>query len=142
MWVDKTRTQSVGSPNKAELASLSASLGTRFNLPLARALRAKSVLFVEGDDVKTLRRLARTAGAHRLASESGVAVIPLRGFDNWAHVEPFTWMSDQLLEGSVEVFVVLDRDYRAEIECNQEKAGGNERALPRVAAEGTGELST
>jgi hypothetical protein len=117
VWVDKTRSQSVGSPNEADLASLSASLGTRFNLPLARALRAKRVLFVEGDDVKTLRRVARTIGASRVASESGIAVIPLKGFDNWSHVEPFTWMTEQLLEGTVEVFVVLDRDYRAESEC-------------------------
>jgi hypothetical protein len=117
VWVDKTRTQSVSAPNKAELASLSASLGTRFNLPMARALRAKCVLFVEGDDAKTLRQIARVIGAQRVASETGIAVMPLRGFDNWEHVEPFTWMSEQLLEGAVEVFVVLDRDYRADSEC-------------------------
>jgi predicted ATP-dependent endonuclease of OLD family len=120
-WVDKTRKASVTSPSEAELVSLSASLGTRFNIRLARALRAKVVLFVEGDDVKTLRHQARTVGALRVATETGIAVIPLRGFDNWAHVEPFSWMSEQLLEGAVEVFVVLDRDYRAESECRAVK---------------------
>ena len=120
-WVDKSRRSSVTSPNEAELASLSASLGTRFNIRLARALRAKSVLFVEGEDVKTLRHLARTVGALRVATETGVAVIPLKGFDNWAHVEPFSWMSEQLLEGAVEVFALLDPDYRAESECKAVK---------------------
>jgi hypothetical protein len=120
-WVDKSRTSSVTSPNEAELTSLSASLGTRFNIRLARALRAKAVLFVEGEDVKTLRHLARTIGALRVATETGIAVIPLKGFDNWAHVEPFTWMSEQLLEGAVEVFALLDRDYRAVAECKAVK---------------------
>src|SRR5581483_10426677 len=120
-WVDKTRKASVTSPDAADLSSLSASLGTRFNIRLARALRAKTVLFVEGEDAKTLRHLARTLGAVRVATESGIAVIPLKGFDNWAHVEPFSWMTDQLLEGAVEVFAVLDRDYRADSECKAVK---------------------
>ena len=122
VWVDKSRTQSIASPNKAELASLSAALGTRFNLPMARVLRAKAVLFVEGDDGRMLRHVARITGASRLASESGVALMELRGFENWEHVEPFTWMSDQLLDGAVEIFVVLDRDFRAEAECKAIRA--------------------
>ena len=120
-WVDKERRSSVSSPSESELASLSASLGTRFNIRLARALRAKCVLFVEGEDVKTLRHLARRVGALRIAAETGIAVIPLRGFDNWAHVEPFSWMSEQLLEGAVEVFALLDRDYRSDPECRAVK---------------------
>lgn len=116
-WVDKTRKRSVSAPGPAELTGLSKSLGSQFNIRLARALRAKCVLFVEGDDVKLLRHIARTVGASRVATETGVAVIPLRGFDNWEHVEPFSWMADSLLNRSVEIFVLLDRDYRSESQC-------------------------
>jgi hypothetical protein len=38
--------------------------------------------------------------------------IPLRGFSNWEHVEPFSWLIGDLLERAVPVYVVLDRDYR------------------------------
>ena len=49
-------------------------------------------------------------------------MIPLRGFDNWAHVEPFSWMSTGLLDDSVKVFVLLDRDYRHDEQCDDVRA--------------------
>ena len=116
-WVDKSRKASISSPTETELADLSISLGTQFNIRLARALHAKCVLFVEGKDAKTLRHIAKAAGARRTATETGIAVISLRGFDNWEHVQPFSWMSEDLLKGAVQVFVLLDRDYRSESEC-------------------------
>jgi predicted ATPase len=117
LWVDKGRRSSVASPEPAGSAGLSSALGSQFNIRLARALRARCVLFVEGDDAKILRELASTIHASRVATETGIAVIPLRGFDNWEHVEPFSWMSSGLLEGSVKVFVLLDRDYRSDEQC-------------------------
>jgi len=117
VWVDKDRTRSVVAPDPAALSGLAASLGSQFNLPLARALRAKCVLFVEGNDLKILRQVAATVGAGRIATETGVAVISLRGFDNWEHVEPFSWMIADLLESSVSVFVLVDRDFRSEPQC-------------------------
>lgn len=101
------------SPGEEFLGELSDSLGSQFNLRLARALRARVVLFVEGKDMQLLRRLAETVGADRLAAEDGVAVIQLEGFANWDRVPPFSWLINNLLEKSVPVFVVLDRDYRS-----------------------------
>ena len=117
IWVDRARKNSVSSPTETQLADLTISLGTQFNIRLARALRAKCVLFVEGKDAKIFRHLAKAVGARRIATETGIAVIPLRGFENWEHVEPFSWMSEDLLGGSVEVFALLDRDYRSDAEC-------------------------
>jgi hypothetical protein len=117
VWIDKMRRSSVSSPTDSELSDLTRSLGTQFNIRLARALRARCVLFVEGKDAKTLRQFARAIGAPHLASERGIAIIPLQGFDNWTHIEPFAWMNEALLEQSVEVFALLDRDYRPESEC-------------------------
>ena len=112
-WVDKTRRRAVRAPRQSILAELSASLGSQFNLRLARALRSKVVAFVEGEDLKILRDIAVTVGARNIASEVGITVIPLRGFTNWTHLEPFKWLIDDLLEGSVKVFTILDRDYRS-----------------------------
>lgn len=119
VWVDKTRRRSVSGPTPSTLAGLSDAMGSGFSIRLARALRAKCTLFVEGDDLRILRRIASTTGAARVATETGIAVIPLRGFDNWEHVEPFAWMTDGLLESSVQIFVLLDRDYRTGPQCSE-----------------------
>ena len=121
VWVDKTRRRSVAAPSDVTLTALSKSLGTSFNLGLARAFRAKCALFVEGDDGRVLRQLAATIGATRVATESGLAIVPLRGFDNWKHVEPFAWMIESLLGSTVQVLVLLDRDYRSQEDCNDVK---------------------
>ncbi len=113
IWVDKSRRKAVRAPSDDMMADLSRAIGSQFNLRLARALRSKAVLFVEGDDMKIIRMLARTMGAANVASETGMAQVPLRGFDNWERVEPFEWLVNSLLEKSVRVMVVLDRDYRS-----------------------------
>jgi energy-coupling factor transporter ATP-binding protein EcfA2 len=115
VWIDKSRARSVRGPKAATLAQLSAALGTQFNLRLAKALRARVVLFVEGDDMKIIRSIARTAGAANISTETAMAVIPLEGYDNWEHLEPFSWLWDGLLKKTVPVFVILDRDYRSAV---------------------------
>jgi hypothetical protein len=119
VWIDKTRKRSVSGPTPSALAGLSDAMGSGFSIPLARALRAKCALFVEGDDVRILRHIASTTGAARVATETGIVVIPLKGFDNWEHVEPFSWMTEALLDSSVQIFVLLDRDYRTEPQCRE-----------------------
>jgi hypothetical protein len=117
VWVDRVRRRSVSAPDAAALTALTASLGTQFNLRLARALRSKAVLFVEGDDMKLLRHLAETIGALRVARETDIAVVPLQGFSNWDRIEPFSWLSNELLDASVTIHAILDRDYRSEQAC-------------------------
>jgi AAA domain, putative AbiEii toxin, Type IV TA system len=119
VWIDKTRRRSVSGPRPSALEGISNALGSGFSIRLARALRAKCALFVEGDDLRILRHVASTTGAARVATETGIVVIPLRGFDNWGHVEPFSWISDALLESSVVIFVLLDRDYRTDPQCRE-----------------------
>jgi hypothetical protein len=71
-------------------------------------------LFVEGDDMKVLRNVARAVGAESVRNERGLAVIRLGGFSNWHQVEPFAWLSRELLGNAVKIYVLLDRDYRGE----------------------------
>ena len=63
-----------------------------------------------------IRELAKTIGADHLAGERNCAVIEIKGFSNWVQVEPFKWFVSDFLDGSVEVFVLLDRDYRPDAE--------------------------
>ena len=119
VWVDKSRRRAVRRPKAASLEDLSTQIGSSFNLRLATALRARTVVFVEGDDMSIIREVAKTIGADHLAGEHNCAVIKIRGFNNWVQVEPFQWFVSEFLEGSVDVFVLLDRDYRADADVSK-----------------------
>jgi energy-coupling factor transporter ATP-binding protein EcfA2 len=122
VWIDKGRRRSIRAPDDEVLVELVGAIGTQFNIRLARAIRATRVLFVEGDDMKLLRHLAETVGATNLSREIDMAVIPLQGYSNWDRIEPFAWLVRDLLRGSVEVFVALDRDYRSDGDARSVKA--------------------
>ena len=119
VWVDKSRPRAIRRPKPASLEDLSTQIGSNFNLRLATALRARTVVFVEGDDMSIIRELAKTMGADGLAGERNCAVIEIKGFSNWVQVEPFHWFVSDFLDGSVDVFVLLDRDYRAEADIRE-----------------------
>jgi hypothetical protein len=112
VWIERSRRAAVRAPNPAVLLELSRALGTNFSLPLGRALRARVVLFVEGLDMKMIRNLAATLGFEHVAHEEAVVVQRLIGFSNWEHVEPFAWLTETLLQGSVALVVFLDRGYQ------------------------------
>ncbi|GAA3258780.1 hypothetical protein GCM10020216_097340 [Nonomuraea helvata] len=112
IWIDRTKQNSKRVHDESLLSDINLKLGSGFNLGMARALRSRVALFVEGYDMRVLRNMARIARAKRLAGERGVTVIPLRGFTNWSHVEPFAWMTRDLLGEAIEIYVILDRDYR------------------------------
>ncbi|MFN0153434.1 MAG: ATP-dependent nuclease [Gaiella sp.] len=114
IWIDRHRKRAVTAPSPGLLEEFSHRIGTSFNLRLAKALRTKALVFVEGLDMKVLRALARTLGAERVAKEEGVVVIALGGYSNWDRVEPFQWLHDKFLRRSTAVFVILDRDYRTD----------------------------
>jgi hypothetical protein len=114
IWVSRERRRAVRAPSKRVASELTAAMGSQFNLRLARALRARAVVFIEGDDMRLLRNIAATVGASKVASEVGIVSIPIRGFSNWEHVGPFSWLLTDLLEQAVQTMVILDRDYRSE----------------------------
>jgi hypothetical protein len=114
IWIDRERRKAITSPDDATLHQLSSNMGTGFNLRLARVLRAKVVLFVEGDDMTVLRLLAKTLDLDHVVTGSGVATVSLGGASNRARLESFGWVADELLRGSVNGHVVLDRDFRSD----------------------------
>lgn len=112
MLMEKSRKQARRAKNESDLQLLSSALGTAFNLRLAKALKSSVALFVEGDDMTILRRLARTLNFPAIAKERGVTVIPLEGYSRWGHIAPFAWLTRELLPEAISIFVILDRDYR------------------------------
>lgn len=98
----------------ADLQLLSDMLGTAFNVRLARALRSRVALFVEGQDMSVLRRFATTLGLPSISRERNITIIQLDGYSRWGHVEPFKWLCEELLPDAISLFVILDRDYRPE----------------------------
>lgn len=119
LWVDKSRQRAIRRPDPSSLQDLSAQIGSAFNLRLAAALRARTVVFVEGDDVSILRHMANTLGANRLAEERDCTVIGMGGFTRWPSAEAFQWLLSRFLQDAVEVYVVLDRDYRTDAEVDE-----------------------
>jgi hypothetical protein len=93
---------------------LNDALGSGFNLRLAKALRSRVVLFVEGKDMKVLRNIARTIGAVKFADEIGLTIVPMEGYSNRGMSGSFGWLNSNFLDGAVEVFVIVDRDYRSQ----------------------------
>ena len=112
--VDRTRRRANRQQSDADYEMLSSTLGTAFNLRLAKALRSHVAVFVEGQDMTILRRFAQTLRLPLLAAELGVTIISLNGYANWGQVEPFKWLCDKLLPNAIDTFVILDRDYRSD----------------------------
>jgi energy-coupling factor transporter ATP-binding protein EcfA2 len=114
LWVDKSRTRAVRDPREQSLEKMNSALGSSFNLALARVLRAKGVLFVEGEDVKVLRSISKTLRMNSIIDETQLAVVPINGFSNWHRAENFGWLSQEFFDRAVAGFVILDRDYRTD----------------------------
>lgn len=119
IWISRNRKTALRSTSKDRLGGLSRALGTKVDMPLARALKTKVVVFVEGEDGKILKNLARVLGLPHIAKELGVTLIPLGGFSRWVDVQPFKWIIDQFLEDQVSTYVLLDRDYRSTKELDK-----------------------
>ncbi|MER7704808.1 ATP-binding protein [Kitasatospora sp. NPDC097605] len=112
VWVDKSRRSAVRAPQDGTLVELDAALGTSFNLAMAKALRARGVLFVEGKDTRILKRLARSLGLSRLSEENTLAIVPMNGYTKWEQAQAFGWFLREFLSDSVKAMVIFDRDYR------------------------------
>jgi hypothetical protein len=60
---------------------------------MAKALRAKGVVFVEGKDLKTLRILAKNLGFAKIVADMELAVVPINGYSHWGSTEAVGWQT-------------------------------------------------
>ncbi len=113
LWVDRRRPHTDRPKNDGALTMLGARLGSGLELGIARALRGGVALFVEGQDMAVLSRLAEKSGAPRVALGAELAVIPLGGFDRHVLASAFAEVLT-VLGSTVDVEVILDRDLRSD----------------------------
>ena len=118
LWVDRKRRSARRVDDEGMLGDLSTSIGSPFNLGLARVLRTRVAVFVEGHDMTVLRRLASVCGFDAIAREQGVAFVPLGGVAKHTALEGFSWLANEFLGSAVRGYVVLDRDYKTDDECH------------------------
>lgn len=114
--IDRTRRHASRPRSEREYETLSTMLGTAFNLRLAKSLRSRVAVFVEGTDMAVFRQIARRLSLSALEKEEGITAIPLNGYSNWRNVEPFRWLVQEILPNALKTFVILDRDYRSDDE--------------------------
>jgi hypothetical protein len=112
VWIERSQARSRRIETDDELGLLSDGLGSSFNLSIARALKAKVALFVEGEDMKLVSIIASKLGAFGLANEQRIAVTGIGGFAHWPSVESFGYLKSGFLGSTVKVRLILDRDYR------------------------------
>jgi hypothetical protein len=87
VWLDRRAGKAQRARSAKTLAALSASLGTSYNLALARTSRARLVVATDCDDPRVLRMLASQLGANSLASEHAVTLIRLQDTARWSTTE-------------------------------------------------------
>jgi hypothetical protein len=110
VWLDRSRTSAISSPEPATLETLADTMGIDIKMRLARLLKTRVALFVEGHDMVLLRNLAATVGARSLETEADIVAIPIEGFSNWRRLQPFPWLVGSFLKDDVAGVVILDRD--------------------------------
>lgn len=111
VWIDRSRRNAERPRSGGSLALLGRRLGSGYELGVGRALRSRTVLFVEGDDAPVLAAFARTLGKSGVATAENYATVPLGGFGkNWragAFAETIA-----ALGGDICSLVILDGDLR------------------------------
>lgn len=121
VWVDRARRSAERPRTDGALALLGRRLGSGYELGVGRALRSRTVLFVEGDDAPVLAVFARTLGILAVATSENYATVPLGGFSkNWRASAFSETMS--ALGGDVASFIILDSDLRSQVAIDAELA--------------------
>ncbi len=114
VWIDRSRPKAIRAPSDRQLEDLTGYLGTQFSLRVAKLLKTRLALFVEGDDVKLLRAFARNGCGDALRTEHGVTVVPMEGEANRVRTRGFAWLAEAFLQSNVQGWVLLDRDWKTE----------------------------
>jgi len=113
VWMDRTRSQAIRAPSDDALSRLSGSIGSQFNLRLARVMRSRLTIFVEGSNGVYLKQIARTLGCMYVANERDLAIVPIAVPDSWKHLEGLAWLKEHLFAGSVQSLLLVNRDYHS-----------------------------
>ena len=118
LTIDAHSKRSVRLTNVLAVQQTISNLGSAQNIQLSRLARTRRCLFVEGNDIKLLKRLGSKLGFPQLDDSRKFSVFPLEGFANWPLVKGADWTFKNILEENIKAFVLLDRDYRTDSEVD------------------------
>lgn len=91
-------------------------IGSAQNIHLTKLSRGRRVLFLEGQDMRLLRRFAARFGFPALADGGDLTVVPIGGFAQRQKIEDAAWTFGQVLKAEIAIAALLDRDYRSDEE--------------------------
>jgi hypothetical protein len=86
---------------------------------LTRLARGKKILFVEGNDLKILTKLAKTCGHNNLLTTGEITVIPIDGFSKHDRILHTNWAFTTILGEDLKIAALFDRDYKCEDEIQK-----------------------
>jgi len=119
VWVDRRTNTSRRAGSDRALNALSASLGTAFNLAVARAQRTRLVLATDCDDIRVLQTLAKRVGALNLADESKVTFVTLKDSSRWEGRDGLGAAIRQALPSGLPAVVLLQRGQRSDADIDR-----------------------
>jgi hypothetical protein len=117
--VDKSRPTGKRTSGAAGVRNALLALGSSQNIVLSGLARTRRVLFVEGDDFKTIRQFARVVGFAQLGAGIGLTPYPLGGFPVPDSIRELSKGIEGAVAEPVAFAGVFDRDYRPDDEIDQ-----------------------
>ena len=121
VWVDKSRRRAVRRPKPASLEDLSTHRSAQASTcGSQRPSRARTVVFVEGDDMSIIPGSWRRPSVPMTwPGSTTVQLLRSRASATGSGSSPSSGSSQTSLDGSVDVYVLLDRDYRADADVGE-----------------------
>lgn len=117
--IDKTQRSAKRVRSPEGIQSTLGSLGSTQIVTMSAIAQARRVLYVEGEDFKTLRRFARRLSLDELASGVGIAPFPLGGFPTIERINAVTMGVRESIGDSIVFGGIFDRDFRPNEEINE-----------------------
>ncbi len=117
LLIDKRKRSSKRLTDPAQLSKVFSGLGSSLNPILTQLARTRRVVFVEGKDFQVFSNYARKLHLDNVSSRSGFAVIPIAGF-NPDRAQSLKRGIEATLGDEIRAAVVLDRDFRSDLECD------------------------
>jgi len=112
LWVDRKQNSARRANTHQSLSNLGASLGSTYDLALARSMRSRLVLASDASDLRILRVLAKQVGAVAVANEQQVSMVPLRDVEIWSGARGLGSSIREALGVKLPVFVLLQGGFR------------------------------
>lgn len=119
LWVDRRASSARRTKSQQSLHALSSSLGSSFNLALARSMRSRLVVATDCDDLRVVRQIAKNIGAANLANEHLVSLVQLRSTRNCFDLELLGQSLREVLPGGLPAVLLLQGGHRSKMANNR-----------------------